>query len=59
MIWIVGEQKVSGGFEVLRAPLNESVDWESMNISAVRITSLDSFSVIVVNEWGEIYSLRA
>ena len=50
---------MSGGFEVLRGPLDEEINWEGMNIAGVRIASLDSYSVIVVNEWGEIFSLRA
>jgi hypothetical protein len=36
----------------------DDVNWEPVGVAGVRIAALDAFTVILVNEWGEIYSLR-
>eukprot|EP00347_Sterkiella_histriomuscorum_P019519 403341323 len=57
-IWIVSEEKVSGGFQVFKGLVNDQVQWEDMNIAGVRIAALDDKNALVVNEWGEVYRYR-
>jgi hypothetical protein len=49
---------VSGGYSVYRGLLGNDINWEDMNIAGVRIAALGYDAVILVNEWGELYSLR-
>ncbi len=56
-IWIVGEEKVTGGYEVFRGKLGLSIQWENMNAGAIRVATVDQNTSVIVNEWGEVYKL--